>query len=175
LLKHRVSFWDEAYKTLPPDGSSISTKIENIITNGDQSGKITEEIVEEIMLASGYSVGNGRYYGSYETARNGIDGFFYKGDISNPSEIIVIDSKQMSQSGSASLNDGNPVTGLPVQMKEDWITYIAANKLTDLENTLQQATKSAILNAPSGFIQKYVVAVDKATGEINFLKLGNYF
>lgn len=39
----------------------------------------------------------------------------------------------------------------------------------------QQNTKNAILNADPGFIQKYVVAIDKSTGEINFLKLGETF
>lgn len=127
------------------------------------------------MKAQGYKVGNGRYYGDYETARNGIDGFFYKGDVSNPTEIIVIDSKQMSASGSASLNAGNPTTQLPIQMKESWIQYIAREKLTNLNDPIQQSTKSAILDADIGFIQKYVAAVDKTTGELKFLKLGQNF
>ncbi|MGP6558186.1 hypothetical protein ACT4R9_03755 [Ornithobacterium rhinotracheale] len=106
--------------------------------------------------------------------RNGIDGFFYKGDISNPSEIIVIDAKQMNANGSVRLNEGNPNTQLPVQMTEDWLRYIAREKLSILDG-LQKQTSEAILDAPKGFIQKYVVAVDKTKGEINFLKLGEDF
>lgn len=81
----------------------------------------------------------------------------------------------MKANGSVKLNDPNPSTLLPVQMTEDWLDYIAKNKLTDVNNTLQQNTKNAILNADPGFIQKYVVAIDKSTGEINFLKLGETF
>ncbi|WP_349663849.1 hypothetical protein IZU89_16345 [Cellulophaga lytica] len=167
------SFWDDAYKVSPKSGTSIKTKVDNIIANGDQSGKITEGLVEDIMTANGYKVGNGRYYGDYETARNGLDGFFYKGDITNPSEIIVIDSKQFKIDGSVKLNNGNSSTGLPSQMKEDWIRYIADEKLNELKG-LQKQTATAIQNSPAGFIQKYVVAVDKGTGEINFLKLGDF-
>ncbi|MRJ11277.1 hypothetical protein EDL98_09345 [Ornithobacterium rhinotracheale] len=168
------SFWNDAYKFLPDNTSPYKTQIDNIILNGDQSGKLTEKLVEDIMTANGYKVGNGRYYGDYETARNGIDGFFYKGSISNPSEIIVIDAKQMNANGSVRLNEGNPNTQLPVQMTEDWLRYIAREKLSTLDG-LQKQTSGAILDAPKGFIQKYVVAVDKTKGEINFLKLGKDF
>jgi len=169
------SFWNDAYKLKPKNTSALKTKVDNIISNGDQSGKLTETLVEDIMTANGYKVGNGRYYGDYETARNGIDGFFYKGDIANPSEIVIIDAKQMKTNGSVKLNDSNPNTQLPVQMTNDWFEYIANNKLTDLQNSLQQSTKTAILNAPDSFIKKYVVAVDKSTGKVNFLKLGDNF
>ena len=169
------SFWDDTFKYLPDNTSPLKSQIDNIKLNGDSSGKLTEQLVEDIMKSQGYKVGNGRYYGDYDTARNGIDGFFYKGDISNPTEILVIDSKQMSASGSASLNGASPSTQLPIQMKESWIEYIAINKLTDINNPIQQSTKNAILNADSGFIQKYVAAVDKSTGQLKFLKLGESF
>ncbi|MRI64692.1 hypothetical protein EDM00_11950 [Ornithobacterium rhinotracheale] len=141
------SFWNDAYKFLPDNTSPYKTQIDNIILNGDQSGKLTEKLVEDIMTANGYKVGNGRYYGDYETARNGIDGFFYKGSISNPSEIIVIDAKQMNANGSVRLNEGNPNTQLPVQMTEDWLRYIAREKLSTLDG-LQKQTSGAILDAP---------------------------
>lgn len=152
----------------------MKKQIDNIITNGDPSGKLTEQLVESIMKEQDYKVGNGRYYGEYEKARNGIDGFFYKGDINNPTEIIVIDSKQMNANGSVSLNQGNFDTGLPIQMQENWIRYIAKEKLINLDG-LQKQTATAIENSPKGFIQKYITAVDKTTGEINFLKLGQDF
>ncbi len=120
---------------------------------------------------SGYSIGDGKYFG--KNGNNGIDGFYYKGDIENPTEIIVMESKQMKINGSVKLNNGNSSTGLPSQMKEDWIRYIADNKLNNLTG-LQKQTATAIQNSPVGFIKKYVVAVDKATGEVNFLKLGGF-
>jgi hypothetical protein len=88
-------------------------------------------------------------------------------------EIIAFEGKQMSN-GSASLNGANASTGLPVQMTESWIRYIADNKLDGLGG-LKEATAKAIQNSAPGFIQKYVVAVDKTTGQINFLKLGSGF
>ena len=58
-------------------------------------------------------------------------------------------------------------------MKESWIRYIADEKLNNLTG-LQKQTATAIQNSPPGFIQKYVAAVDKGTGELKFLKLGNF-
>jgi hypothetical protein len=55
------------------------------------------------------------------------------------------------------------------------VKYIANNKLIDINNSVQQSTKNAILSADPGFIQKYVAAVDKNTGELKFLKLGESF
>lgn len=40
---------------------------------------------------------------------------------------------------------------------------------------LQKQTATAIQNSSPGFIQKYVAVVDKVTGELKFLKLGNQF
>jgi len=72
------------------------------------------------------------------------------------------------------LNAANVSIRLPVQMTEDWLKCVARNKLNGLGG-LKQQTANAIINAPAGFIQKYVVAVDKTTGQINFLKLGSGF
>jgi hypothetical protein len=76
--------------------------------------------------------------------------------------------------GAATLNGANANTKLPVQLTEDWIRYIADRKLYGMGG-LKEQTAKAIQNAPSGFIQKYVVAVDITKGQINFLKLGDNF
>ena len=64
-------------------------------------------------------------------------------------------------------------TGLPVQMSDDWLRYISREKLQILGGDKTKLS-NRILSNQSSFIQKYVVAVDKTAGEINFLKLGNY-
>jgi len=121
-----------------------------------------------------YKIGDAKYFSSPNTPGvNGVDGFYYKGTLDNPTELKAIESKQMSATGSVRLNAGNPNTLRPSQMKDDWLEYIATNKLYGSDQ-LKQRIADAILNAAEGTIQKYVVAIDKTTGEINFLKLGSF-
>lgn len=54
-------------------------------------------------------------------------------------------------------------------MSDGWIQYVA-NKLSDAGKT----SISKMIKQNPELIQKYVSAVDKTQGEINFLKLGNY-
>lgn len=86
--------------------------------------------------------------------------------------MIIFEAKQMNVDGAVKLNDGNQITGLPEQMTDSWIDYIAREKLTKETIELRQKTGAAILSFGSNNIQKYVVAVDKNSGLINFLKLG---
>ena len=65
-------------------------------------------------------------------------------------------------------------TGLPEQMRDSWLDYIAREKLSKETDVLRKKTGDAILKFGSNNIHKYVVAIDKSTGKINFLKLGNY-
>ena len=164
------TFWDDAYKVTPEVGSPLKTKVDNIIANGDQGGNLTEELIDDIFAGKGYSQGDGKYFG--DAGNNGLDRFYYKGDISNPTEIIVFEGKQMTN-GSATLNSASNTTALPVQMRDSWIDYIANEKLLK-QTGLQKQTGEAIISFGSNNIQKYVVAVDKSTGQINFLKLGSF-
>jgi len=165
------TLWNDAYKITPANGSSAKGVIDDIITNGDALGTKTEGLVNDIMTGQGYQVADGKYFGA--NGVNGYDGIYYKGTIENPTEIIIIESKQMSSSGSASLSGPNGNTGLPSQMSDDWINYVATDKLDGLGG-LKQQTADAIISAPNGSIDKYVAAVNKTTGEINFLKLGTF-
>jgi hypothetical protein len=62
-----------------------------------------------------------------------------------------------------------PITGLELQMSDPWIQQVSQR--------LRQAGKTAeadlIFNNLS-LIQKYVITVNKGTGDINVLKLGSY-
>lgn len=53
------------------------------------------------------------------------------------------------------------------------LVYIAQQKLLNLGGNKTKLANNILASQP-GFIQKYVVAVDKTAGEVNFLKLGNY-
>ncbi|MEL6537487.1 MAG: hypothetical protein AAFQ98_18845, partial [Bacteroidota bacterium] len=161
------SFWNDAYKATPTQGSAIKETVDDIIANGDRLGTKTEGLVNEIMQANGYQSIDGKYFG--ENGVNGFDGVFYKGTLEDPSEIIIIESKQMNRNGSASLSPANQRTQLPSQMSNGWITFVA-NKLDRGNNT--DVADLILLN--SGITQKYVSAIDKVNGTINFLKLGEF-
>lgn len=163
------SFWDEAYKVTAKEGSILKSKIDQIVKNGDPSGNITEEIIDLIFKDQGYKLGDGKYFGG---GNNGLDRVYYKGNIDNPSEMIIFEAKQMQPNGTVKLNDGDATTLLPVQMSDPWIRYIAVNKLSGETILLRQQTGNAIITFGESNIHKYIVAVDKSNGQINFLKLG---
>jgi len=71
------------------------------------------------------------------------------------------------------LGQPNPNTLLPSQMSDDWIKYVAEQKLINLGGDKTKLA-NAIINSPAGTVKKFVAAIDKTKGEINFLKLGNY-
>ena len=123
------------------------------------------------MTSQGYKIADGKYFGA--NGVNGYDGVYYKGSIENPTEIIIIESKQMSVSGSVSLNGPNGSTGLPSQMSDAWINYVANKLKTTSNSALGFKIEELMLTNPTS-ISKYVAAVDKTTGKINFLKLENY-
>jgi hypothetical protein len=112
---------------------------------------------------------NDNYFGS---GNNGLDRVYNKGNIDNPSEMIIFEAKQMNADGAVKLNDGNQITGLPEQMTDAWIRYIADTKLSNETILLRRQTGNAIVTFGESNIQKYIVAVDKTNGKINFLKLG---
>jgi len=126
------------------------------------------------MLISGYTKLEGKYSGN-----KGFDGLYIKGIVKKPIEIVIIESKQfryikgeadvLIEHNGLILNPPNPSTGLPAQMSEDWINDVSQN--------LRNAGKSEIadmIDDHPNLIVKYVSAVDKALGEINFLKLDKY-
>ncbi|WP_131458260.1 hypothetical protein [Jiulongibacter sediminis] len=67
------------------------------------------------------------------------------------------------------LNNPNPPTGLPAQMSDGWIDYVAG-RLNDEGKT--SVSNMIILNKNK--LTKYVSAIDRTKGELNILKLGNY-
>jgi hypothetical protein len=165
------TLWDDAYKVKPKNGSSAEGVIDDVIANGDNLGAKTEGLVDDIMVNNGYSIADGKYFGA--NGVNGFDGVYYKGSLDNPSEIIIIESKQMSSSGSSTLSGPNSNTGLPSQMSDNWINYVA-NKLKNTSNVELAFKIEELQLTNTGFIKKYVAAIDKAKGELNFLKLDNY-
>ncbi|MDR3236013.1 MAG: hypothetical protein LBT48_04715 [Prevotellaceae bacterium] len=173
----KTQFTEHGYKLKPIEGA-LKNKIDDIIANGDNLGTKTESIVDDIMTQNGYAKLDGKY-----GSNNGYDGLYIKGSIENPTEIIIVESKQFKytngvadeiiEHSGVSLNQPSGNTPLPAQMSDDWIKYVAEEKLINLGGDKTQLA-NAIINSPQGTVKKYVAAVDKTQSEINFLKLGNY-
>lgn len=141
------------------------------------SGSKTEALVDDIFQAQGYTKVDGKYFG--DAGSNGFDNVFIKGTIDNPTEIIIIECKQMKPAGNVVLNSPAS-TGLPAQMSDDWVQYIQnkiraeANSITNPVLKQQKLDFANMIRDFDNKITKYVSAVDKTQGEINFLKLGAY-
>lgn len=75
----------------------------------------------------------------------------------------------MIEHNGISLNPPSGTTALPAQMSDNWVEYVAL-KLNDAGKT--DVGNMILLNKNK--ITKYVSAVDKTQGEINFVKLGSY-
>ena len=169
----KSEFTTHGYKVKPTSGN-LKSRVDDIIANGDNLGVKTENIVDDIMTQNGYTKLDGKY-----GSNNGYDGLYVKGTVENPTEIIIVESKQFRYTNGAAdeiiehagvtMNPPSGTTPLPAQMSDDWIEYVRIK--------LNNAGKEGISNMLRNFddkITKYVTAVDKSQGEINFLKLGKY-
>jgi hypothetical protein len=169
----KSEFITYGYK-VKPSVESLRICIEDIKFNGDPLGRKTEGIIDEIMISNGYNKMEGKYRGN-----KGFDGVYIKGTAKKPTEIVIIESKQfryikdeadvLVEHSGMTLNPPSPATGLPAQMSEDWINDVSQN----LRNAGKLEISDMVDNYPN-LIIKYVSAVDKVLGEINFLKLDKY-
>lgn len=166
--------FSNAYK-LKPLSDVLIIKINDIYENGDKKGDKTESIVDDLMNGSGYSKLNGKYGGN-----KGFDGIYIKGTISYPKEILIIECKQFRyhlrvkdsviEHVGIALNQPNVSTGLPAQMSNAWVEFVA-KKLKE-----QGKTEIAdMIDDNKDLIKKYVSAVDKYNGEVYFFKLDSIY
>lgn len=152
-----------------PDTPDLKNRVNDIIVNGDSKGKKTETIMSEIFEAKGFDT---KFDGIYNDKDNGFDGVYVKGSIDNPTEVIIMESKQMDGFG-IQLNKGDIETGLAPQMSSQWIDDTIKNLRgppkynTELANLLLKSRKNNL-------IKKYVSAVDKSTAEIKILQLEEF-
>ncbi len=180
------SFTINAHKVVPT-GGALKTKVDEFIALGDngangvKAGYRTEKITDDIMSQNGYT----KYEAKYgNTNENGYDGFYIKGTLENPTEIIIIESKQFKytsgksngivEHNNATLNPQSATTSLPAQMSDGWINYVAGKLKNNQSTSLIGNKVEELMLIDPNKISKYVVAIDKTRGEINFLKLSNY-
>ncbi|UWU24779.1 hemagglutinin repeat-containing protein (plasmid) [Rhizobium sp. CB3060] len=129
-----------------------------IATYGDQTGQLTERLVDSVAADQGLTVLSG---GKYGNGRN--NGFDHVLEAPDGSVTIIVDAKQMN-SGSFSLS--NKGAGNAQQMSDLWVD----NVLDALDQTSQAVTsiRNAINN---GTLYKAVVGVDKATGKLMMVRV----
>lgn len=105
----------------------------------------------------------------------------YKGNLDNPTEILIIEAKQFRQNkildefdgvanqagydpaSGLTINPANPKTGLPTQMSTKWTFEHVARKL-NIKGGISKKLSIALEN--EDIVQRYVFAIDKsdATG-----------
>ncbi|MDO4230219.1 MAG: restriction endonuclease [Capnocytophaga sp.] len=167
--------------------STFVKGVDDIMKTGDKTGRITEDIAIEIFRKQGYTVT--KDIGKYGLD-NGFDVVAYKGTLDNPTEILIVECKQMKQkvisefdniaatagydkASGVVLNKANPETGLPTQMSMDWTFKHVATKLESLGGSKTKLYYS--LDKNKSMVERYVFAIDKSDGSGYFVKLSNNF
>jgi hypothetical protein len=166
-------------------GAKFTDDLVNIKQGLDKGGDLTEGVVSQALRSDGYTVVDG--LGKYGS-NNGYDVVAFKGNLDNPTEIIIVEAKQFKQGkitefddisaiegydppSGLVLNPNNPNTGLPTQMSDPWVFNHVLQRM--LEGTSDQV-KLATAMLDESKVSKYVFAIDKSTGDGYFTKLGSF-
>ncbi|GAA4928924.1 hypothetical protein [Mucilaginibacter defluvii] len=151
---------------ISPTSTTLKNAINDIIKYGDQAGTKMEKLADDIFATNGYQKFNSKI-----GSNNGFDAVYIKGDLSNPTEIIINEAKQMSNVGTIKLN---PATqgGKSAQMSEAWIDQTIEQMVIHSDSQIKNL--GLALRKNRTLITKTVSAVDKSTQEIVILKLLGY-
>jgi filamentous hemagglutinin len=159
-VKGRISGLDTDVFGVPvvPTLAEDKALVAAIIKNGDPKGILTEKLVESVAESQGIRSLQGGKYGS----NNGFDHTFTLGqDSSGNVTLLLMDSKQMSASGSMKLSIG---AGGQLQLSENWVTAVLG-KLNPNSEAFQ-VTKLAL---DAGTLRTAVAGVDKIGGTLIML------
>jgi filamentous hemagglutinin len=133
--------------TTPDQQALVST----ILRNGDQSGQLTEKLINSIGSSEGYTILSGGKYGG----NNGFDHVFVD---SSGNVTLLIDSKQINN-GTFTLSPTG--SGGNMQLSSAWIDSV----LSKLDPT--SPAYEAIEHArATGTLTTAVAGVDKSTGRV---------
>ena len=156
---------DQFSMRVKPTLQSLKTKIDDIVQNSDIAGTKTETLCDEMFETNGFIK-----YESKIGSNNGFDGVYIKGDINNPTEIIINEAKQIGSAGNIKLN--GRTTNKGPQMSEEWINQTIIEMRTH-SNPLIVSLGNTLFHHSSKIIRT-VSGVDKTTIEFVVLKLDQY-
>lgn len=150
----------------------LKSKFDDIIDNGDQYGRKTENLIKEVIEDGGNS-GWTHYDGSYGS-NNGFDGVFIKGD-----EVIINESKQWTSGGVTLAGQGSGTPPWPAQMTDDWVEAVRFQLLQSNDPSKIFVAEKILQAKESGKLTKIVTFVDRTTpgnsgellGGINIIKV----
>lgn len=134
------------YHVDEPDLSSI---VDDVLTNGDQTGEKTEALVKAYMESGQGSVWTHKTGGKYGS-NNGFDNIF-----EGPGGRIHVDE---AKNWAPRLSGPSDTTDLPSQMSDLWIDHVIS-KITD------QELKNKIIFAKDNGLLTKTVSVIKKTGD----------
>jgi hypothetical protein len=155
---------DQFAMRVKPATQSLKNKIDDIVQNKDITGTKTEVLCDEMFQTNGF-----QKYTSQFGSNNGFDGVYIKGDLNNPTEIIINEAKQINDvRGNIKLN-GKTINKGP-QMSDEWINQT----ISEMMNNPNMNALGNVLNNNKNKILKTVTGIDKSTSEIVIIKLTNY-
>ncbi|MET3980204.1 hypothetical protein ABIB62_002455 [Mucilaginibacter sp. UYP25] len=150
-----------------PTESTLKNLVDDIVQFGDATGTKTEQLADALLQRNGFVK-----YESKIASNNGFDGVYIKGGLTNPTEIVINEAKQIGSMGNIKLNPGNISTGLSSQMSDAWINKTVDFMIASSSLSVQGVGKTLFNN--KNLIKKTVTAVDKSNHEIVILKLESY-
>lgn len=150
---------------ISPTSTTLKNAINDIIKYGDQEGTKMEKLADDIFATNGYQKFNSKI-----GSNNGFDAVYIKGDLSNPTEIIINEAKQMSSVGTIKLSPQG--SGKGAQMSKTWTQQTIQQMINSSDPAIRNLGTTLFNN--SSKIVKTVSAVDKSTAEIVILKLLDY-
>ncbi|MCQ6958808.1 hypothetical protein [Mucilaginibacter aquariorum] len=152
---------------IAPTESTLKNLVDDIVQLGDATGAKTEQLADVLLQRNGFVK-----YESKIGSNNGFDGVYIKGSLTNPTEIVINEAKQIGSAGNIKLTPGSITTGLAAQMSDAWISKTIDKMITNVDPATMNLGN--VLKANFTKISKTVTAVDKSTKEIVVLKLDKY-
>jgi len=141
---------------LPTVTASERALVESIVATGDRTGLKTEQLIEAIAKREGLTSYSAKY-----GSNNGFDHVLVAPD---GTVTIIVDSKQM-RNGTFRLSNG---AGGQRQLSRAWLDAVIERLPAESPGRVQ--VESALT---SGSVRAAVAGVDRRTGEVVILPVGN--
>lgn len=159
---------DDKALRIKADNSDYADDISDIIRNGDTNGDKTEALMQDLLQQDGYTAVPNPHLPSNQ----GFDNVLIKRDSrGNITDVIINESKQVSNTGSISLSSNINGCGDCTQMSQDWVQYII-NRMKQQGGNLENLANE--IDDFNGTITQLVSGVNKTTGEIVIVNITGF-